>query len=107
MRANALASSSPRKASAGAVKTIIASRSPPMAHLGAQTIPDRCDPSRRLRTSTSILGSAEADVQRGQAEDLPATGLRADDDDARAGRWVQRLDLAAEFDVSALGGRHD
>src|SRR5215212_9168262 len=51
--------------------------------------------------------SAEADVQRRQAEDLPATGLRGDDDDTCAGRGVQRLDPAAVLDVCAPGGRHD
>jgi drug/metabolite transporter (DMT)-like permease len=59
----------------------------------------RQDDSRR-----DAATSAEADVQRRQAEDLPATGLRGDNDDTGARRRVQRLDPAPELDVCALGG---
>ena len=47
------------------------------------------------------VSSSEADVQRRQAEDLPAIGLRGDNHDAAAGRRVQRLDPdpAAVLDV--------
>jgi NADPH2:quinone reductase len=64
-------------------------------------------PSSSTATVTWATGSAEADVQRCQAEDLPAAGPRGDDDDTRAGLRVQRLDPAAVLDVCAVEGRHD
>src|SRR6476646_11484195 len=73
----------------------------------------RTSRSSRTRAPTSVSSivadtrSAEADIQVRQAEDLPATGLRGDNDDTAAGRGVQRLDPAAVLDVCALGGRHD
>ncbi len=67
---------------------------------GSGTLPV---PARRHQAA----GSAEADVQRRPAEDLPAASHRGDSDDTCGSCRVQGLDSAAVFDVCSLGGLDD
>ena len=58
-------------------------------------------------TNRGVAGSAEANVQCRQTEDLLALGFRRDEYNAGPGLRVQLLDLAAEFDVGSFVGGDD